>query len=58
MTFMATCIQIALLLVYAEEDYRYKDLLVVRPEAANLPVESAVDMPNREPWVPRWKIAC
>jgi hypothetical protein len=44
-------------LVYAEEDYRYKDLLVNQARSANLAVEFT-DMPNRQPWVPRWKTAC
>ncbi len=44
-------------LVYAEEDYRYKDLLVTQARTAKLPVEFT-DMPNKQPWVPRWKTTC
>jgi hypothetical protein len=44
-------------LVYAEEDYRYKDLLVNQARSAKLPVEFT-DMPNKQPWVPRWKTTC
>jgi hypothetical protein len=44
-------------LVYAEEDYRFKDLLVNQARSAKLPVEFT-DMPNKQPWVPRWKTTC
>ena len=44
-------------LVYAEEDYRFKDLLVNQARSARLPVEFT-DMPNKQPWVPRWKTTC
>lgn len=44
-------------LVYAEEDYRFKDMLVNQARTANLPVEFT-DMPNKQPWVPRWKTTC
>jgi hypothetical protein len=44
-------------LVYAEEDYRFKDMLVNQARTARLPVEFA-DMPNKQPWVPRWKTTC
>jgi hypothetical protein len=44
-------------LVYAEEDYRYKDMLVNQARSAKLPVEFT-DMPNKQPWVPRWKTTC
>ena len=44
-------------LIYAEEDYRFKDLLVNQARSAKLPVEFA-DMPNKQPWVPRWKATC
>jgi hypothetical protein len=44
-------------LVYAEEDYRFKDLLVTQARTAKLPVEFT-DMPNKQPWVPRWKTTC
>lgn len=41
-------------MVYAEEDYRFRDKLVKQAEAAKLPVDFS-DMPNKQPWVPRWK---
>ncbi|HLK64922.1 MAG TPA: hypothetical protein VKU19_15880 [Bryobacteraceae bacterium] len=44
-------------LVYAEEDYRFKDLLLTQARTARLPVEFT-DMPNKQPWVPRWKTTC
>ncbi|HTS26446.1 MAG TPA: hypothetical protein VMH81_11275 [Bryobacteraceae bacterium] len=44
-------------LVYAEEDYRFKDLLINQARSAKLAVEFT-DMPNKQPWVPRWKTAC
>ena len=44
-------------LAYAEEDYRFKDLLVSQARTAKLPIEFT-DMPNKQPWVPRWKASC
>jgi hypothetical protein len=44
-------------LVYAEEDYRFKDLLITQARSAKLAVEFT-DMPNKQPWVPRWKTTC
>jgi hypothetical protein len=44
-------------LIYAEEDYRFKDLLISQAQSSKLPVEFS-DMPNKQPWVPRWKTAC
>jgi hypothetical protein len=49
--------RIRIFLVYAEEDYRFRDKLVKQAEGAKLPVEFT-DMPNKQPWVPRWKTAC
>ena len=48
---------IRVFLVYAEEDYRYKDLLTNQARAAKTPIDFA-DMPNKQPWVPRWKASC
>ncbi|HEY2012005.1 MAG TPA: hypothetical protein VGH38_00835 [Bryobacteraceae bacterium] len=48
---------IRIFLAYAEEDYKFKDILVNQAKAAKLPVEFA-DMPAKQPWVPRWKAAC
>ncbi|MBZ5626724.1 MAG: hypothetical protein LAQ69_49805 [Acidobacteriia bacterium] len=44
-------------LVYAEEDYRFRDLLVNQAKSLRLPVEFT-DMPNKQPWVPKWKTTC
>ncbi len=44
-------------LVYAEEDYRFRDLVISQAQSAHLSVEFS-DMPNKQPWVPRWKTAC
>src|SRR6185369_15540684 len=38
-------------------DYRFKDLLVSQARTAKLPIEFT-DMPNKQPWVPRWKASC
>ncbi len=48
---------IRIFLAYAEEDYKYRDLVVNQAKSAKLPVEFA-DMPAKQPWVPRWKAAC
>lgn len=48
---------IRIFLVYAEEDYRFKDLMVNQARTAKLAVEFT-DMPNKQPWVPRWKTTC
>ena len=53
---MATRI-IRVFLAYAEEDYKFRDLVVGQAKTANLSVEFA-DMPAKQPWVPRWKAAC
>jgi hypothetical protein len=44
-------------LVYAEEDYKFRDLLVNQAQKAKLAVEFT-DMPNKQPWVPKWKTTC
>ena len=44
-------------LVYAEEDYRFRDMLVNQAKSARLAVEFT-DMPNKQPWVPKWKTTC
>ena len=48
---------IRVFLAYAEEDYKFRDLVVGQAKTAHLPVEFA-DMPAKQPWVPRWKAAC
>jgi len=48
---------IRVFLAYAEEDYRFKDMLVNQARSAKTPLEFA-DMPNKQPWVPRWKTSC
>ena len=48
---------IKVFLVYAEEDYRFKDLVLGQVKTLKTPVEF-VDMPAKQPWVPRWKAAC
>src|SRR5579862_3723786 len=44
-------------LVYAEEDYKFRDILVGQAKTAKIAAEFA-DMPSKQPWVPRWKAAC
>lgn len=44
-------------LVHAEEDCRFADMLIELARNARLPVEFS-RMPNKQPWVPRWKGAC
>ncbi len=44
-------------LVYAEEDYKFRDLVINQARSSHLPVEFA-DMPTKQPWVERWKGAC
>ncbi len=41
-------------LVYAEEDYKFRDMLINQARTARLAVEFA-DMPTKQPWVERWK---
>ena len=48
---------IRVFLAYAEEDYKFRDLVVGQAKSSHLPVEFA-DMPAKQPWVPRWKAAC
>lgn len=48
---------IRIFLAYAEEDYKFRDLVVGQAKSSHLPVEFA-DMPAKQPWVPRWKAAC
>jgi hypothetical protein len=48
---------IRIFLAYAEEDYKFRDLVVNQAKSAKLNVEFA-DMPAKQPWVPRWKAAC
>jgi len=48
---------IRIFLAYAEEDYKFRDMVVNQAQSSHLPVEFA-DMPNKQPWVPRWKAAC
>ena len=42
---------------HAEEDYRFYDVLIDQARSAKLAVEF-VNMPTKQPWVPRWKGAC
>jgi hypothetical protein len=44
-------------LVYAEEDYKFRDLLINQARNSRQAVEFA-DMPTKQPWVERWKGAC
>jgi len=44
-------------LIYAEEDYKFRDLVVNQAKTSHINVEFA-DMPTKQPWVPRWKTAC
>ena len=48
---------IRVFLAYAEEDYKFRDLVVGQAKSSHLPVEFA-DMPAKQPWVPRWRAAC
>ena len=41
-------------LIYAEEDYKFRDQLIGQAKTAKLPVEFS-DMPTKQPWVERWK---
>jgi hypothetical protein len=43
-------------LTYADEDYKFRDMVVNQAKTAKLAVEFA-DMPAKQPWVPRWKAA-
>jgi hypothetical protein len=42
-------------LIYAEEDYKFRDQLMTQARSAKLPVEFS-DMPTKQPWVERWKM--
>jgi hypothetical protein len=44
-------------LIYAEEDYKFRDLLMSQAKSSRLPVEFS-DMPTKQPWVERWKATC
>ena len=44
-------------LIYAEEDYKFRDLLMNQAKSSRLPVEFS-DMPTKQPWVERWKATC
>ena len=44
-------------LIYAEEDYKFRDLLLSQAKASALAVEFA-EMPTKQPWVERWKGVC
>jgi hypothetical protein len=48
---------IRVFLVYAEEDYKFRDLLLSLAKTAHLAVEFS-DMPTKQPWVERWKGSC
>ncbi len=48
---------IRIFLVYAEEDYKFRDLLLSQAKSAKAAVEFA-DMPTKQPWVERWKGTC
>jgi hypothetical protein len=41
-------------LIYAEEDYKFRDQLTSQAKGARLTVDFA-DMPTKQPWVERWK---
>jgi hypothetical protein len=45
---------IRIFLVYAEEDYKFRDLMISQARNSRLGVEFA-DMPTKQPWVERWK---
>ena len=44
-------------LVYAEEDYRFRDQLIAQAKSSKLAVEF-VQMPTKQPWVERWRGLC
>jgi hypothetical protein len=44
-------------LIYAEEDYRFCDLMISQARSSKLAVEFA-HMQVKQPWVPRWKGLC
>ena len=44
-------------LVYAEEDYRFRDQVISQAKNSKIPVDF-VEMPTKQPWVERWKGIC
>ncbi len=48
---------IRVFLLYAEEDYKFRDLLINQARSSRLSAEFT-DMPTKQPWVERWKGTC